>query len=248
MDFINGLFGKKEPTAEEQTQTSRSALYEKHTGFKQQIDQLQTRNSLLSQQFMTLDSNLPYAQSLFMELKGNEQKIQLYSSQMTIIQRSLDNLNSVQSNTQMLADINSANKATEKLMQESRTTIGAPPARVMSKLQTTTEKTQDMTNLISEASLGINQSTMASIQNNLSTTNVAAEMAKYQQDLAAVTAQHKHAMLVDAMPSVPIAIPRANYVRNEIPVSSPVNHFVPASNTEDDWAAVYEAATQHIHH
>ena len=154
---VSGLFKTVEPTTEEQVQKTRNELFARQQGLMNEMEKLQTRNALLGQQFQTAPEGAPYATQLFMEIKNNDKQIASLQNQRTIVNKSLENLNTVHTNTQLMTDLNASNKTVDKLMKESRKTIGAPPQRVMSSLQNTSEQTQEITNLISEASLGINR-------------------------------------------------------------------------------------------
>lgn len=248
MEFLQSLFSKKaEPTSAEQVQKTRDDLFAKQLGLNNQIEQLQTRNQLLGQQFIQLPESSPSAQQLFLEMKRNDSQITAWKNQLTIVQRSLDNLNTTDSSIQLMTDVHASNQATDRLMKESRTTIGAPPTRVMNRLQTTSEKTQDLTNMINEASLGIHKNEM-----EVSSTSMAEEMAKYKQDLANSAAQQRRTMVVDSMPAIPLGQPVSSQpikIPTVVPReerSIPVGHSMQEPNSSmHDWYSVMQAANNH---
>lgn len=195
-------FGPPVPTKEEQIEQSRTALFTRQMGLTKNIGELEARNQLLTQQFITLPENDPYAQQLFFEIKKNNQQIQSLTNQRTLVAKSLENLNTSDSNVQLMTDIHASNQVVNNLVKESRNTIGASPQRVMEKLGSITEQTQEMSTLIEEASLNINKNDL--VVGTRGSTSLNEEMAKYKQDLANASSQQRRALIVDSMPSVPL--------------------------------------------
>jgi hypothetical protein len=193
---------KPAPTLEEQIQQKRNASFEKQQGIENQLKTYRLRLGQLNAQLAaTPESNTIALNAIFQEMTMVERQISNLTNSLSLLTKSVQNMNNTKSNVDALSSIHETNQMVNAIVDASKKGMGVTPERVLTNMQTATQRVDSLSTMIEDASANVSQSDLdqhISRQDNVST-----EMARYRSELTTSAALAKRNQLLSATPEIP---------------------------------------------
>jgi len=193
---------KKEPTLEEKLQLQRNVNYQQQQGIENQLQGIGYKLSLLNQQFLALPESDPESHIVFQRIRMCEKQMQHLANQKTLLELSMENVNKTKLNSDTLVTVHQSNQLVTSILHENKNAIGVAPERIMNNLQAANEKSDNLTTLISTASMTFNNNSLDQFTAQLQ--DAGSEMALYKAKLATASSTAKREQLLNSVPTIPM--------------------------------------------
>lgn len=227
-DWFGSIVGNK-PSLDDQIQQKRDLNFQQQQGINNQLQVLQNQILALQRDFAnTPASDQEACERIFLRIRALKQEESNLSSKLILLQQAARNMNTTKETFDTIKVVHESNQMVDTITKENRKVLGLTPENVMNRMRTTNEKTDALTNIISDSAVSINQMTLDKYQEQKKELDT--DMARYRASLSQESGVAKREQLLTAMPHVPLATPAPiTYIQQPQPTQTSVT-------TQDPWA------------